>query len=52
MDKLIKKISKEIPNKGNAQKDLKHLAHEDKKRDKVCNLGKAVEKKMMKKKSK
>lgn len=48
MDKLIRKIEKEVPKKGKAHKDLKHLEKEDKKRDKVCDYGK----KMMKKKKK
>lgn len=48
MDKLIRKIEKEVPKKGKAHKDLKHLEHEDKKRDKVCKMGA----KMMKKKKK
>ena len=39
MDKLIRKIEKEVPKKGKAHKDLKHLEHEDKKRDKVCKMG-------------
>ena len=46
MDKLIRKIEKEVPKKGKAHKDLKHLEKEDKKRDKVCEYGE----KMMKKK--
>lgn len=45
MDKLIRKIEKEVPKKGKAHKDLKHLEKEDKKRDKVCALGKKVMKK-------
>lgn len=49
MDKLIRKIEKEVPKKSKAKKDLKHLEKEDKKRDKVCDLGK---KEMMKKKRK
>lgn len=49
---MIRKIEKEVPKKGKAHKDLKHLEKEDKKRDKVCDLGKCVEKKMMKKKHK
>jgi hypothetical protein len=48
MDKLIKKIEKDVPKKGKAHKELKHLEKEDKKRDKVCEMGK----KMMKKKHK
>jgi hypothetical protein len=47
MDKLIKKIEKEVPKKSKAHKELKHLENEDKKRDKVCAAG---EKMMHKKK--
>jgi len=43
MDKKIKKIAKETKKVG---KDLKSLAKEDHKRDKVCDMGA----KMMKKK--
>lgn len=39
MDKLIKKIEKEVPKKSKAHKELKHLEKEDKKRDKVCEMG-------------
>jgi hypothetical protein len=39
LDKLIRKIEKEVPKKGKAHKDLKHLEHEDKKRDKKCAMG-------------
>ena len=53
MDKLIRKIEKEVPKKSKAHKELKHLEVEDKKRDKVCEAGKKVmKKKEMKKKSK
>lgn len=45
MDKQIRKIEKEVKKSG---KDLKHLEKEDKKRDKVCDMGK----KMMAKKRK
>ncbi len=48
MDKLIRKIEKEVPKKSKAKKDLKHLEKADKKRDKVCEMGE----KMMKKKRK
>lgn len=48
MDKLIRKIEKDVPKKSKAHKELKHLEKEDKKRDKVCDLGK----KMMAKKKK
>ena len=47
MDKIIRKISKEV--KKDAQKEVKELSHlekADKRRDKVCELGK---KKMNKK---
>lgn len=53
MDKLIRKIEKEVPKKSKAHHDLKHLEKEDKKRDKVCEMGeKAMHKKrkIMKKK--
>ena len=43
MDKKIKKIEKETKH---VEKDLKGLLKEDRKRDKVCEMGK----KMMKKK--
>jgi hypothetical protein len=33
MDKLIRKIEREVPKKGKAQSDLKHLEKTDKKRD-------------------
>lgn len=48
MDKLIRKIEKEVPKKSKAKKDLKHLETADKARDKVCDYGK----KMMSKKKK
>ena len=48
MDKLIRKIAKEVPKKGKAHKDLKHLEKEDKARDKICDYGA----KMLKKKHK
>ncbi len=48
MDKLIKKIEKDVPKKSKAHKELKHLEKEDHKRDKVCDYGK----KMMAKKKK
>jgi hypothetical protein len=51
MDKLIRKIEKDVPKKSKAHKELKHLEHEDEKRDKICALGKKA-KKMMKKKAK
>jgi len=50
MDKLIRKVEREVPKKSKAHKDLKHLEHEDKKRDKVCALG--AKKMALKKKSK
>lgn len=40
MDKMIKKIAKEVPQQSKAKKDLKHLEKEDKKRDKVVEVGK------------
>ena len=46
MDKLIRKVEREVPKESKAHKDLKHLEKEDKKRDKVCDYGA----KMMKKK--
>ena len=48
MDKLIRKIEKEVPKKSKAHKNLKHLEKEDKKRDKTCAYGKE----MMRKKKK
>jgi hypothetical protein len=51
MDKLIRKIEKEVPKKSKAKKDLKHLETADKARDKTCELGEKA-KKMMKKNSK
>ena len=45
MDKKIKKITKETKH---VEKDLKGLLKEDKKRDKVCDMGE----KMMKRKGK
>lgn len=48
MDKMIRKIEKEVPKKGKARKDLKHLEKMDKKRDKACSMGE----KMMGKKKK
>ena len=50
MDKLIRKIEKEVPKKGKAYKDLKHLEKEDKKRDKVCEMGEKAMKMKHKKK--
>ena len=46
MDKQIRKIEKKIKKdtKGE-EKELKHLEKEDKKRDKVCDYGKAMMKK-------
>jgi hypothetical protein len=49
MDKLIRKVEREVPKKSKAHKDLKHLEKEDKKRDKACAMG---EKEMHKKKKK
>lgn len=42
MDKLIRKIEKEVPKKGKAVKDLKHLEKMDKKRDKAVEVGEKV----------
>ena len=42
MDKLIRKIEKEVPKKGKAHKDLKHLEKADHARDKVCDYGKKM----------
>ena len=42
MDKEIRKIEKEGKR---VVKDLKHLEKEDKRRDKVCDMGKKVMKK-------
>jgi len=47
MDRLIRKIEKEVPKKGKAEKDLKHLEKMDKKRDRFVAAGK---KEMAKKK--
>lgn len=49
MDAAIRKIEKEVPKKSKAHKDLKHLEKEDKKRDKICDMGKKA---MMAKKKK
>jgi hypothetical protein len=48
MDRMIRKIEKEVPKKGKAHKDLKKLEVADKRRDKVCAMGE----KMMRKKHK
>ncbi len=48
MDSLIRKIEKQVPKKSKAHKELKHLEHEDKKRDRAVKIGK----KMMHKKHK
>lgn len=45
MDKLIRKIEKEVPKKSKAHKDLKHLEHMDKKRDKIMEKTKMMKKK-------
>ncbi len=47
MDRKIKKIEKESKKVG---KDLKSLEKADKKRDKICDLGKKVMKEKKKKK--
>lgn len=50
MDKKIKAIGKKIKKDSKSEeKELKSLEHADKKRDKVCDMGK---KEMMKKKKK
>lgn len=46
MDKLIKKIEKEMPKKGKAKKDMKHLEKMDHKRDKLVEKGKKMTKKV------
>ncbi len=49
MDKKIKAISKKVKSDAKKEgKELKELAHADKKRDKVCDIGE----KMMHKKNK
>lgn len=48
MDKMIRRIEKEVPKKSKVHKDLKKLEAADKKRDKSCDYGE----KMMRKKSK
>ena len=45
MDQLIRKIEKEVPKKGKAHKDLKHLEKADKKRDALVEKGKQMKKK-------
>lgn len=42
MDKLIRKIEKEVPKKSKAHKELKHLEKEDKKRDKAVSIGEKI----------
>lgn len=49
MDKLIRKIEREVPKKSKAHKELKHLEKEDKKRDKIVERARE---KLMRKKSK
>jgi hypothetical protein len=44
MDKLIRKIEKEVPKKSKAHKELKHLEKADKKRDKLVEKGKMKKK--------
>ena len=39
MDKKIRKIEKEVPEKSKAHKDLKQLEKMDKKRDKLVDKG-------------
>lgn len=52
MDRMIKKIEKDVKGgkKKAAEKDLKHLEKADKKRDKVCEMGKMAMEKHHKKK--
>ncbi len=45
MDKLIRKIEKEVPKKGKAHMELKVLEKADKKRDKLVEKGKMMKKK-------
>ena len=45
MDKLIRKIEKDVPKKSKAHKELKHLEKADKKRDKLVMKGKEKMKK-------
>ncbi len=45
MDKMIKKIEKDVPKKSKAHKELKHLEKEDKKRDKLVEKGKMKKRK-------
>lgn len=45
MDRKIKAIEAEVPKHSKAHKDLKQLEKMDKKRDKVCDLGKKEMKK-------
>jgi len=45
MDKLIRKIEKEVPKKSKAGKDLRHLEKMDIKRDKVVEKAKKIVKK-------
>lgn len=42
MDKMIRRIEREVPKKGKAHKDLKKLERMDKKRDRVCAMGEKV----------
>jgi hypothetical protein len=45
MDALIRKIEKNVPKKSKAHKELKHLEKADKKRDKLVEKGKKMNKK-------
>ena len=45
MDKLIRKIEKDVPKKSKAHKELKHLEKADKKRDHLVEKGKMMKKK-------
>lgn len=41
MDKMIRKIKGDVKkDAAKEEKELKHLEHEDRKRDKVCEMGK------------
>jgi hypothetical protein len=49
MDKLIRKIEKQVPRKGKVHKELEHLEKEDKKRDGLVKKGEMSKKAMHKK---
>lgn len=50
MDKMIRKIEKDVPKHSKAHKELKHLEKEDHKRDKACAMGEKAMKHKHKKK--